>query len=436
MDEIDLAMRTGQANNQEEPNAVSDPSASLPAELRGMTAVASQAGTIDATIAGKDIKRALEAMDDLDVVDTAVIMVEKDSEDHIKFRYGRNTTAEIEVGAKGVEKASRTPAAKRSSGKSVKIQHPEQSEKANGKRPQNSQDDVEREDRGDHGYASDSDIRPPVRPKSNLRTASYGTTAFQTQNTQNHDSVTSVSFDIPDDLKQNLETEALSFSLEHNPPSSKEETRKVSAMISRIPALPTYYELQTKSNPELAAQLIARSLRVDFVYFMRLTPITAKSPNATPYLNAEVNLELLGSYGLPFPEMAFSPFLHLEALRSELGMLYNNDAGGDGYESDDSIIHARDFYRIGLVVPVWREYPSTSLATSSEAKTSRDSYKTSNRKSLESGGVHTSSTIPNLRETCRKGVVVGVFSKSGQRGTFTTDEREYLKQWVSLRDHL
>jgi hypothetical protein len=32
--------------------------------------------------------------------------------------------------------------------------------------------------------------------------------------------------------------------------------------------------------------------------------------------------------------------------------------------------------------------------------------------------------------------VVGVFSKRGERKSFTRIEREYLKEWVSLRDHL
>jgi len=41
-----------------------------------------------------------------------------------------------------------------------------------------------------------------------------------------------------------------------------------------------------------------------------------------------------------------------------------------------------------------------------------------------------------LREGCKKGVVVGVFSRREERNDFTRIEREYLKEWVSLRDHL
>lgn len=443
MDEIDLATRTRQAQDSGE-TIPTDPSASVPVELRGLTAVASEAGTIDATIAGKDVKKALEAMDDFDVVDSAMTVTEKEGEAQLKFRYGRNTAAEIEAGAKGVEKASRKTGETKHSRKSVKIDHPKQSKNARGKHPETATGrHTSAEEYEGRGYASDSDIRPHIRPKSALRTASYGATTTRDHITQNNrvSMTSSVDFDIPDYRKRDFETEALSSSLEHDPPSSNEENNlKVSAMIPRTPTLPTYHDLQTKSNPELAAQLIARALRVDFVYFMRLTPITAKHPNITSYFNAEVNMELLGSFGLPFAEISFSPFLHLEALRSELGMMYHNDTGGDGNESDNnSVINARDFYRVGLVVPVWREYPRSSLASSTTSTTARAGSprgSTGGQASTDRSSFGTNTTISSLRGQCRKGVVVGVFSKRGPRRTFTRDEREYLKQWISLRDHL
>src|SRR5277367_431338 len=79
MDEIDLAMRTRRAKERStgEPTRPSDPSEAVPAGLRGMTAVASEAGTIDATIAGKDIKKAVEGMDDFDVVESNVTRSEE-----------------------------------------------------------------------------------------------------------------------------------------------------------------------------------------------------------------------------------------------------------------------------------------------------------------------------------------------------------------------
>jgi len=51
-------------------------------------------------------------------------------------------------------------------------------------------------------------------------------------------------------------------------------------------------------------------------------------------------------------------------------------------------------------------------------------------------GSSTSTTIARLRKGCKKGVVVGAFSKGGDRKRFTGEETEYLKNWVSLRDHV
>src|SRR5271154_3988086 len=137
MDEIELAMRTRRATEHSsgELATSSDPSQALPAGLRGMTAVASEAGTIDASIAGKDIKKAIAAMDDFEVVETAVTLTEKDTSEQVKFRYGRNNTAEIEASAQGVETASRQ---RKPPIKSVKVVYPtsyKRSSIARGKRP-------------------------------------------------------------------------------------------------------------------------------------------------------------------------------------------------------------------------------------------------------------------------------------------------------------
>jgi hypothetical protein len=111
---------------------------------------------------------------------------------------------------------------------------------------------------------------------------------------------------------------------------------------------------------------------------------------------------------------------------------YSNTPDETGMTSDDSITHAKDNFRVGIVVPVWREYPRSSL-TKVKGEGSRGS---GNRRSTGGDSTGTSTTIASLRENCRKGVVVGVFSKRGERKTFTRIEREYLKEWVSLRDHL
>jgi len=108
---------------------------------------------------------------------------------------------------------------------------------------------------------------------------------------------------------------------------------------------------------------------------------------------------------------------------------YSNTHDENGMTSDDSVTNAKDNFRVGIVVPVWREYPRSSL-------TSAGITRGVNRRSIGTDSINTSTTIASLRENCRKGVVVGVFSKRGERKTFTRIEREYLKEWVSLRDHL
>jgi hypothetical protein len=435
MDEIELAMRTREHKDRQE--AANDPSKSVPAELRGMTAVASEAGQIDPSIAGKDINKGLQAMEDqFDVLESAVTLAEKGGLAHLKFKYGRNTAAEIEAGAKGVEKAKRKVGEPKSKGKAVKVANP--TKRTTGKQAEATTLPYVDSSKGKRASKAserrlppaDADIRPSVRAKSHLRHKSYES-SNPGRTSDSDDSVKDLAIPFP---RQHNPSE----NLENNPPTSKDDNTK--PMIPRTPGMPTYFDLQTKSNPELAAQLIARALRVDFVYFMRLTPITVKSPNTTGYDHAEVNMEILGSYGLPFPSISFSPFTHLEALRSELGMIYySNTHDDDGNASDDSISVAKDNFQVGIVVPVWREYPRSSLtssAASMRARASSSRGSASKRGSIGGSSTATSTTIASLREGCRKGVVVGVFSKRGERKSFTRIEREYLKEWVSLRDHL
>jgi hypothetical protein len=220
-------------------------------------------------------------------------------------------------------------------------------------------------------------------------------------------------------------------------------------MIPRTPAMPSEAELQTKSNPELACQLIARALRVDFVYFMRLSPVTLTSPNRTGDPASEINMEILGCFGLPYPELNFKPEIHLEALRSESGVQYDNTG-----DADASVLNHKDYFRLGMVVPVWRDFPTSlsragtvteSVTSSTKAQVGSmpevdcrpgSSSSAGRRRSWGASSVSTSATVRRMREGCRAGVVVGVFSKRMDRNTFTTIEKEYLKEWISLKDHV
>jgi len=447
MDEIELAMRSRAPKHRDE-SVQTDPAKEVPTSLRGMTAVASEAGTINAAIAGKDIRKSIDVLDTFDVVETATTLADKEGLAQLKFKYGRNTGAEMEEGAKGVEKAARkTAESKRPLGKTVKVASPVYSRRSSyskGKAPESSSTyaDVtkaKRYSRPSELQRNPSDVEPKpfLGPKSNLRHQSYDS-SNRSASSDSEESVKDLAIPI---TPHDIDADSKTSSLEHNPLSSTEQDKsRNGSMIPRTPAMPTYFDLQTKSNPELAAQLIARALRVDFVYFMRLTPITAKNPNNTGYPDSEVNLEVLGSYGLPFPALSFSPFTHLEALRSELGMIYYSQKSEDeeGTASDDSLSNAKDFFKVGIVVPVWREYPRSSLTSSTTSTRARagSSRGSTTGKRGSTGSTGTSTTIASLRENCKKGVVVGVFSKRGERKTFTRIEREYLKEWVSLRDHL
>jgi hypothetical protein len=446
MDEIDLAMRTRRAKNRKEALAKLDPSASVPSELLGLTAVASEAGMINPALAGKDIKRAVKALDNFDIVETSVTMKQKEGDGRpIKFRYGRNNTPQIEASARGVENASRTamPVKRAQVQKPLpKEPRPIHAHRGRARRPDSATpSDLEREFDGHRGYSSDSELTPPVRPKSALRAVSSVGRTSPPATTE------------PATKTESSAEDTVSSSLEHHPPTSQDLIDGENSAIFRTPTMPSEFELQTKSNTELAAQLIARALRVDFVYFMRLSPITATSLNGASDPASEINMEILGCYGLPFPELNFKLDLHLAALRSESGITYDNTAEFDS--KDDGIVNNKDYFRIGIVVPVWRDYPTPSrtgtvtgsvtsstkaqVGTASEADCrpgSSSSVGGGVRQSVGASSVTTNTTVRRLRESCRSGVVVGVFTKRLDRNTFTTIEKEYLMEWVSLKDHL
>ena len=440
MDEIDLAMRTRRAKNRKEALAKLDPSTSIPHELRGLTAIASEAGTINPTFVGKDVKRAVKALDDFDVVETAVTLATKGGDGGpIKFRYGRNDTPAIDASVKGVQRASRNGSVKRVQVQRVplKEQRPTHAKAALVRRPESAlPGHFEKEFDDLRGYSSEPEVKPPVRPKSALRTVANGLVSSPTTPTEP------------------ATKDASSSSLEPHQTTSKDDLdHKSSPVAARTPAIPSEFELKTKSNPELACQLIARALRVDFVYFMRLSPVATTFPNRTSDPASEINMELLGCYGLPFPELNFKPGIHLEALRTESGVMYDNTAETDD-GNEDSVVNNKDYFRIGVVMPVWRDYPSplsragtvtesltrstsAQVGTASEVDCRPGSSSSVGRpRSAGASSVSTSTTIRRLRESCRAGVVVGVFSKRMDRNTFTTIEKEYLKEWISLKDHV
>jgi hypothetical protein len=427
MEEIEAAMLELESQTPSDGTNETESSSAVPAaptELHGITAVASEVGTIEASVAGTEARKAVEGISEMEIVESKITIAEKGGLQQLTFKYGRNSAPELERSVRDAQFLAR----------SVDVQRPTSvivdstpTNKSTGN------------DRRSVAETMSVETHEPTTKAAKDPPASEDKNAVTTPKTPSRhrryyrNSISSI-----EAVKGSVATLAIPHipQLPDQPngsPSRGEQDRTMrSSLTPRTPAYPTYLDIQTKSNPELAAQLIARALRVDFVYFMRLTPITAKSPNLTG--DAEVNLELLGCHGLPFPSMQFSPFTHLEALRSELGMIYYSgspDSSDD--DTDDSYSNAKDHYKVGIVVPVWREYSRNSFI---QPKLTRSRSSADGKRSSRESSATTSMTISTLRENCRKGVVVGAFSKCGERNTFTKAEREYLKEWVSLREHL
>ena len=431
MDEIDLAMRTRQAKDRAEANSNADCVTDIPDGLRGMTAVASEAGTIDTDKAGKNIEKAIQVLDDFDVVDTAVTLAEKDGNAQIKFRYGRNNTAEVEAKAKGVEEATRPTGNIRRSGKPVKVVYPayvRRSTHSRGYRTDTSSSSYS--DRGlkdrrySSPYPSDSEIRPPVRPKSVLRAKSYNAPRYRD----------TLSSDDYNRRKYDYELKRVSSSSERYPPFKNKHN--ISSTISHAHTMPTFLEMHTKSNAELAAQLIARALRLDFVYFIQIRPFDETCPSVCSDPNREINMNLIGSFGLPFRNIVFDAQLHLKALRNDKGVSY--DSGSDwGNPIYDNMVSTKDYFKFGVLISVWRNYDRTSLASSTTTSSAKARAGSSVESVSDRGfndGVSTRRMARNLKKKCRSGLVLGVFSN--RRSGLSDEEMKYLKEWKSLKGHL
>src|SRR5438477_4521909 len=93
MDEIDLAMRIRRA----EVTFAADPSTVTPTELRGMTAVSSEAGSMGSRIASTKGQKGRDASGDFDVVDSSVTLAEKGAV-AVKFKCGVNASTDENKG--------------------------------------------------------------------------------------------------------------------------------------------------------------------------------------------------------------------------------------------------------------------------------------------------------------------------------------------------
>ncbi|KAF8541161.1 hypothetical protein BDD12DRAFT_530334 [Trichophaea hybrida] len=124
-----------------------------------------------------------------------------------------------------------------------------------------------------------------------------------------------------------------------------------SPITSRIPATPG--SITSMVEATYATSLIARSLDYDFVYLLRVTsthtlssPLVPIDPNQQ---KLEISTKVLVAHGLPDPPPIFDGGLHLRALRSIGGLIFQNPVAEDSGDEDDV------GYQLGILLPLVRD---------------------------------------------------------------------------------
>jgi hypothetical protein len=120
----------------------------------------------------------------------------------------------------------------------------------------------------------------------------------------------------------------------------------------RIPASPG--SITSMVEATYATSLIARSLDYDFVYLLRVTSFPAAGNDSPlvpkdPYKEkVAVTTRVLVAHGLPDPPPIFDASLHLRALRSVGGLIFQNPVGEDSDRDDVG-------YQLGILLPLARD---------------------------------------------------------------------------------
>jgi hypothetical protein len=125
-----------------------------------------------------------------------------------------------------------------------------------------------------------------------------------------------------------------------------------SPVTPRIPASPG--SITSMVEATYATSLIARSLDYDFVYLLRVTSFPA-SGNDSPLVPRDpykekvtVTTRVLVAHGLPDPPPIFDASLHLRALRSVGGLIFQNPVAEDSGRDDVG-------YQLGILLPLARD---------------------------------------------------------------------------------
>ncbi|KAH0545081.1 hypothetical protein FGG08_000852 [Glutinoglossum americanum] len=161
-----------------------------------------------------------------------------------------------------------------------------------------------------------------------------------------------------------------------------------------------------------ALSLIAGTLNYDLVYLLRVRP----NPGWDEYNEFDsLSTRILVAHGLPQPEPVFDPFIHLRALRSEGGVIYQNPNQGSGGGDDDL------GYGVGVLLPLLRdnidELPL--ICTTNADDTEQEDAE---RKALTAAKIEAYSN-------CKGGVVLAAFKKRpGPGHDFNNEEVSYLRE--------
>lgn len=167
--------------------------------------------------------------------------------------------------------------------------------------------------------------------------------------------------------------------------------------------------ITSMAEASFATSIIARSLNYDLVYLLRVSPIRRpeiklyEDQTMTPVDN--MYTKILVAHGLPDPLPTFDANLHLRALRSVGGLVYQNPAKS---AEDDDV-----GFRLGILLPLLRD-------GSEPVDEGYCSVTTIN------GGIQSGA------DTCTGGIVLAAFTRKEDKDAsqpFTADEVRCLREF-------
>ncbi|CAZ86124.1 unnamed protein product [Tuber melanosporum] len=165
------------------------------------------------------------------------------------------------------------------------------------------------------------------------------------------------------------------------------------------------------AESSFATSIIARSLNYDFVYLLRVSPVTSQEPRILPfeqeYAGDNFHTKVLVAHGLPNPLPVFDANLHLRALRSVGGLVYQNPAKS---QDEDDV-----GFSSGILLPLLRDGIDNSPDEGYSSATT-----------TIGGGFQQSET------TCTGGIVLAAFTRKDEgdhRPPFTADEVRCLREF-------